>query len=140
MSSWCRLAVLYALLAAGGAAWADTVLVNGWASPVTQLTKEQAARLYTGRLVDPPEGIVLRPLDLPAGPLRDEFYILLTGKNPSQIRAYWSRLVFSGQAVPPHEAKNPAEVRALVAKYPDLVGYLPESEVSGKVRILLRFE
>jgi len=140
MPGWRGLAVLCALLTAACAVHADPVLVNGWVSPIARLTREEAARLYTGRLVGQSERLVLRPLDLPAGALRDEFYLRLTGKNPNQIRAYWSRLVFSGQAAPPHEAATPAEVRALVAKYPDLVGYLPETEVDGSVRVLLRVE
>jgi hypothetical protein len=140
MPGWWRWAVLWALLVAGHPAQAEPVLVNGWASPVVRLTREEAVRLYTGRLVGQSEGGLLRPLDLPAGSVRDEFYQRLTGKNPNQIRAYWSRLVFSGQAVPPHEAANVAEVRALVTRYPDLVGYLPEAEVDGSVRVLLRLE
>jgi hypothetical protein len=39
-------------------------------------------------------------VDLPNGQVRDEFYLKLTGKNPAQIQAYWSRLVFTGRALP----------------------------------------
>lgn len=135
-----RLLLLLVLVAARPAAGAELVLVVGRASPIVQLPREQAERLYLGRLVALPDGLVLRPVDLPAGPLRDQLYQRLTGKNPNQIRAYWSRLVFAGQAMPPREAASPAEVRALVAKFPDLVGYLPNSEVDASVRVLLRVE
>lgn len=140
MATLIRLLALCALLSMAQAALADLVLVSGRASPIVQLTREQAERLYLGRLGALPDGAPVNPLDLPAGPLRDQFYQRLTGKNPNQIRAYWSRLVFAGRAAPPREAASPAEVRSLVAKYPDLVGYLPESEVDGSVRILLRVD
>jgi hypothetical protein len=135
-----RLLLLFALAGAPPAALADLVLVSGRTSPITQMSLEQAERLYLGRLAALPDGAPVHPLDLPAGALRDQFYQRLTGKNPNQIRAYWSRLVFAGRAAPPREAASPAEVRSLVAKYPDLVGYLPAAEVDGSVRILLRIE
>src|SRR5574337_240599 len=140
MASVCRLLVLAALLGAARAAMADPVLVSGRGSPIAQLSREQAERLYLGRLTVLPDGVVANPVDMPAGPLRDQFYQRLTGKNPNQIRAYWSRLVFAGRAAPPREVASPAEVRALVAKHPDLVGYLPEGEVDASVRVLLRIE
>lgn len=135
-----RCLLLLALLGGPGLAWADLVLVCGRGSPIVQLNREQAERLYLGRLAALPEGATVHPVDLPAGPLRDQFYQKLTGKNPNQIRAYWSRQVFAGRAVPPREADNPAELRALVASHPDLVGYLPESDVDGSVRVLLKIE
>jgi hypothetical protein len=140
MAQSCRLLLLCALLGMAQAAVAELVLVSGRASPVTALSREQAERLYLGRLTALPDGAVVNPVDLPAGALRDQFYLRLTGKNPNQIRAYWSRLVFAGRAAPPPEAASPAELRALVARHPDLVGYLPESEVDGSVRVLLRID
>lgn len=140
MSRLCRLLALLTLVGHAPAVLAQLVLVCGRASPIVQLTREQAERLYLGRLGVLPDGAVVHPLDLPAGPLRDQFYLRLTGKNPNQIRAYWSRLVFAGRAAPPREAASPAEVRALVASHPDLVGYVPESEVDGAMRVLLRVE
>jgi hypothetical protein len=135
-----RLLLLLVLLAAATPALAQLVLICGLASPIGTLTREQAERLFLGRLGALPEGLVVHPLDLPAGPLRDQFYLRLTGKNPNQIRAHWSRLVFTGRAAPPREAASAAEVRALVARHPDLVGYLPASELDAGVRVLLRVE
>lgn len=140
MARLARLLILIGLLGGAGAALADIVIVCGRASPIAQITREQAERLYLGRLAVTPEGAPVNLLDLPTGPVRDQFYLRLTGKNPNQIRAYWSRLVFAGRAAPPREATSAAEVRDLVARYPDLVGYIPAAEVDGTLRVLLRVD
>lgn len=107
---------------------------------MVEVSREQAERLFLGRLEALPDGVVINPVDLPQGPIRDQFYLRLTGKNPNQIRAYWSRLVFAGRAVPPKQAQSVAEVKSLVNKFTDLVGYIPIAEVDNTVRVLLRIE
>ncbi|MBL8446627.1 MAG: hypothetical protein JNJ44_04345 [Zoogloeaceae bacterium] len=122
------------------AAPSDLAIVSGKSSPAVEISREQAERLFLGRLDALPDGAVVNPVDLPPGPVRDQFYLHLTGKNPNQIRAYWSRLVFAGRAVPPKQAQSVAEVKSLVNKFNDLIGYIPISDVDNSVRVLLRIE
>jgi hypothetical protein len=141
MAGIARLALLVALLLGGaGAAMADIVIVCGRTSPITEMSRDQAERLYLGRLSALPSGAPVSPVDLPVGAVREQFYHSLTGKNPNQIRAYWSRQVFAGRAAPPREAASVAEVRSLLAKYPDLVGYLPAGDVDVTMRVLLKVD
>ena len=62
----------------------------------------------------------------------------MTGKNPAQIQAYWSRLVFTGRALPPREARSMAEARQWLTDTPNLIGYLDRNEPTAGMRILLR--
>lgn len=117
---------------------AQIVVVAGAQSPLPVLTFTQAEQFYLGRALTLPDGVVVTLADLPAGPIRDEFYQLLTHKNPSQIRAHWSRMVFTGRALPPQEAGSVAQLRQWLASQPNLVGYMPAAEADARVRILLR--
>lgn len=120
-------------------AGAEIIVVSDSLSPIRTLTREQAEQLYLGRTRSLPDGIAVGLVDLPAGAVRDRFYELLTGKNPSQTRAYWSRQVFTGRALPPKEAGSVAEAIAWVAANPNLIAYLPESAAMDKrLRVLLR--
>ena len=120
-------------------AGAEIIVVSDSLSPIRTLTREQAEQLYLGRTRSLPDGIAVGLVDLPAGTVRDRFYELLTGKNPSQTRAYWSRQVFTGRALPPKEAGSVAEAIAWVAANPSLIAYLPESAATDKrLRVLLR--
>lgn len=121
-----------------GMASAQIVVVCGAQSPITNLTRQEAEQLYLGRSNKLSSGIAVTLTDLPNGAIRDQFYEVLTGKNPSQIRAYWSRMVFTGRALPPQEAASAAEARNWLTLNPNLIAYLPAAEADAKVRILLR--
>ena len=128
-----------ALIALARPAAAETVIVCAPHSPITALTRNEAEQLYLGRTRKLAGGIAVTPVDLPAGAARDHFYRQLTGKNPGQIRAYWSRLVFTGRALPPPEAASAAEALAWLDANPDFIAYMPAQEVATRnVRVLLR--
>nr|WP_246264552.1 hypothetical protein [Aromatoleum toluvorans] len=117
---------------------AQIVIVAGAQSPLPVLTAAQVEQFYLGRAHTLADGVVVTLADLPAGPARDEFYQLLTHKNPSQIRAHWSRMVFTGRALPPQEAGSVAQLRQWLASQPNLIGYMPAAEADAHVRVLLR--
>ena len=103
----------------------DMVLVSARAGGLAALDRETAVQLYIGRSTALPDGRSARLIDLPAGPERDLFYLQLTGKNPSQIRAYWSRLVFTGRAHPPQEALDIDDAIRRVLADRNALAYLP---------------
>jgi len=93
--------LLLAALLASGPNRAEILIVTSNRSGPIELTQEQAEKLYLGRSTTLSDGSSASLVDLPNGSVRDEFYLKLTGKNPAQIQAYWSRLVFTGRALPP---------------------------------------
>lgn len=118
----------------------DIVLVAGRDGVIPDIGRDEAEQLFLGRLNALRDGTPVRLHDLPPGPIRDGFYRRMTGKNAVQTRAYWSRLVFTGRARPPREVSGPEELRAVLAADPNAIGYLPESDVSEELRILLRVD
>lgn len=123
---------------ASGEAMADIVLVTAADGPIVQISREEAEQLFLGRLSALRDGTPVRLLDLPTGAIRDDFYLKLIGKNSIQTRAYWSRMVFTGRARPPREVADEAELRALMARDANLIGYVAESELTPDLRVLLR--
>ena len=137
-----RVLILLVALSFGQAARAQgVVLVSARAGGIAEVDRETAAQLYLGRRTSLPDGRSARLLDLPAGPERDLFYERLTAKNPSQIRAYWSRMVFTGRAHPPHEANDQEDALRRVLTDPSALAYLPAASVVGQpLNVLLRLE
>jgi hypothetical protein len=134
---------MLALAHAGGAqAQAQTLaVVSAREGGATELDRESVEQLYLGRLTTLPNGRAVTLVDLPAGPIRDRFYFQLTRKNPSQIRAYWSRLVFTGRAQPPREATDANEALRIVLSTPGAIAYLPlEAALDPSLVILLRLD
>ena len=118
---------------------ADLVIVTGSNSSITSLTETEVRQLFSGHLrtID---GQRVQPLDLPgtAQP-REDFYRKLMGRTSEQMRAYWTRLIFTGQGKPPREVSNTQELTTLVSSG-EYVGYLPEEAVSGDLRVLYRLK
>ena len=120
------------------ASMAQVVVVVGAKSAASALTLEQAAGLYLGKTDQLPGVGVALLLDQPdAGSVREHFYTKVTGKSASQVKAAWSRLVFSGKATPPKEVGNSAEVKKLVSTNQNAIGYMEKSAVDGSVKVLL---
>lgn len=119
-------------------AWAQLVVVGSPDLSISRLSAEEAAQFFLGRRKTLDDGTPVTLVDLPAGAARDRFYQQLTDKNPSQIRAYWSRLVFTGRALPPLEAPSAQDARKWIAAGPHTIGYLPEAEAGKDLRVLLR--
>lgn len=99
------------------------------------VTKVDIARLYTGR------SSVLQPVNLPeSDPKRAIFDDQAVGRSSAQLKAYWSRLVFTGKGTPPPELNNDAEVIAFVAENLYGIGYIDASNVTDEVRVLFILE
>lgn len=59
------------------------------------------------------------------------------GKSSSQLKAYWSKLVFTGKGTPPPELPSSAEAVAKVAADPTAVAYVDKSAVTSEVKVVL---
>ena len=120
------------------AAMAQVAVVVGAKSPAAALSAEQAAGLFLGKSDQlPGVGTALLLDQGESSAVREQFYTKVTGKSSSQVKAAWSRLVFSGKATPPKEIASSAEVKHLVATNPNAVGYIEKSAVDGTVKVLL---
>ncbi len=71
---------------------------------------------------------------------REAFNDKVLGKSSSQLKAYWSRLIFTGKGTPPKESGSDADVVSLVAKNPNLVGYVDAAAVDGSVKVVYTFQ
>jgi ABC-type phosphate transport system substrate-binding protein len=130
--------IALALSMGTGPAAADMVAVVSSKSPVTALTKNQVVDIFLGKTSRFPDGEQAIPIDQVEGSAaRDEFYTKFTGKSAAQIKAHWSKIIFTGRGQPPKEVPNNAEVKKLVVQNPRTIGYIERSLVDGTVRVIL---
>jgi ABC-type phosphate transport system substrate-binding protein len=136
----CRLGLLVIGLALSlgcGAAAAGLVAVVSARSPVTALSKNQITDIFLGKANAFPDGEKAVPIDQSESPARDEFYDRIVGKSPAQMKAYWSKLIFTGRGQPPREVANSMEVKKKVIENPNAIGYIDQNLVDDSVRVLL---
>ena len=112
-------------------ALAEVVVVVNPKAAESTLGKEQVAQFFLGR------STAMTPIDQPDGtPLRAEFYKKVTDKDASQVKALWSKLVFTGKATMPKEVADSAAVKAAVAANPKAIGYIDKSAVDATVKVV----
>jgi hypothetical protein len=129
-------AVLLTALAASTAA-ADVVAVVSVKSAVSAASPQQIADIYLGRTSRFPDGTLAVPCDLAEGsPTREEFYTKVVGKSSAQMKAHWSKIIFTGRGQPPREVANSDEAKKLVQSNPQAVCYIDKSAVDRTVNVL----
>lgn len=69
-------------------------------------------------------------------PAKEAFYAGVTSKNESQLKSYWSGLIFTGRGQPLPSVADDAAVVAKVAAEADAIGYVDASAVNGSVKVL----
>ena len=122
----------------GGTTMAEVVAVVSSKSPLTDLSKNQVVDIFLGRVSRFPDGEQALPIDQAEGSAaRDEFYARFAGKSAAQIKAHWAKIIFTGRGQPPEEASNSIEVKKLVIKKPNAIGYIEKTMVDGSVKVLL---
>lgn len=114
---------------AAAAANAEVVVIVSAKSSATTMTADEIANIYLGK------STAMKPVDN-ATPVRAQFYTQVAGKDEAQVKAIWSKLVFTGKATPPKELASSADVVKAVAGDPNAIGYIDKAAVDGSVKVV----
>jgi ABC-type phosphate transport system substrate-binding protein len=132
------LAGLVLWLAAGSAAAADVVAVVSTKSSVDTLSRSQVMDLFLGKSSRFPGGRAAVPVDQAEGSdARNAFYLTFADKSPAQMKAHWSKVIFTGRGQPPQAVASGVLVKKVLAGNPGAIGYLERSEVDDSVKVVL---
>ena len=132
------LVLLLAVSTLASTAQADVVVIVSAKSHITSLTREQTAKIFLGKASNFPDDSDALPIDQAEGSaIRDEFYSKVVHKSPSQLTAYWAKVIFTGDGRPPAILESNLNVKKAVAKNPNAIGYIDKSDVDKSVRVIL---
>ncbi|WP_374360165.1 hypothetical protein [Pseudoduganella danionis] len=110
---------------------AEIVVIVNPKNPATRMFSEQAGQFFLGK------STLFTPIEHTDGPLRNEFYKKVLDKDATQVKAIWSKLVFTGKATAPKELSSSAEVKKAVAADVSAIGYIEKSQVDDTVKVIL---
>ena len=123
--------------AAAEAGARDPVIVVSAKNPLSTLRRAQVAAIFLAQTDRFPDGAAAVALDLPPGnALRDAFYRRVADRSPALMKAYWSKMVFTGRGQPPREMHSSAAVRRMVAGNPAMIGYIDRAALDASVKAL----
>jgi len=117
---------------------ADIVAVVSSKSPITALSKNQVMDIFLGKRTRFPDGSSAIPIDQAEGSAaRVEFYTRFADMSPAQVKAFWSKIIFTGRGQPPRTAASSLEAKKLLIADPSTIGYIDQSLVDASVRVVL---
>jgi len=105
-------------------------------SPLTPISQHEVVDLFLGKYKSS-HNVQVKPLDNKDGALRDRFYSAVANMSAMRVKAYWSRIVFSGQGRPPHEISS-AEAGSWLTNDTGALTYLPLNQVGDDMKIIFR--
>lgn len=135
--------IIICLLCLAVVARADIAVIVHPDNPVPSMTQQEVSNLYLGRTrsfgVDGhnPASIYEQPAD---SSLREVFYRALNGMDIKQLDAYWARLRFSGEVLPPAPLPDSRSVVDAVSRRRNAIGYVDATTVSSSVKVVLRLK
>jgi ABC-type phosphate transport system substrate-binding protein len=122
---------LISIAGASSATLADVAVIVSKNSPAATLTADQVSQIYLGK------SKALTPIDnAEKSSVRNEFYSKVAGKDEAQVKAIWSKLVFTGKGTPPKSLGSSAEVLKAVADNANAIGYVERSAVDATVKVI----
>ncbi len=130
-------AIGFALSLGCSAAVSNVVVVVSAQSTVMVLSQSEIVDIFMGNTRVLPNGDKAMPIDQAEGSsIRDEFYAKFAGKSAAQMKAHWSRIIFTGRGHPPKEAALDGEAKKRIVDNPNAIGYLDPRLVDSSVRVL----
>jgi ABC-type phosphate transport system substrate-binding protein len=98
------------------------------------------SKIYLGREKSFADGSSVIPMSLSeSAAASSAFNEKVLKKSSSQLKAYWSKLVFTGKGTPPKEVPTDDEMVKLVAGNPSLMGYVDAAKVDASVKVVFKF-
>lgn len=120
-------------------AFAEIAVITNTGTGVSSLNAKQVKAIFLKKAKTFPDGAAVVPGDQAEGSsIRDDFGKKVLKKKPKQLKAYWSKRVFSGKAMPPTKIGDDAAVKAWIAKTPGSIAYIDAGAVDNTVKVLLK--
>lgn len=126
------LTALAALASEASAGSTTIVVVVNSANPISSMSKGQLSSIYKAKTTEFPGGATAAVVNLPPdSQIRQDFDKAVLNMSPDEVKRYWIDVkIRSGGAAPP-KLSNSAAVARHIARNPNGLGYLPESEAKG---------
>ena len=107
-------------------------------SNTNTIDADVVTRIFLGRDKTFPDGSQVLPIaQSDSAAASAEFNEKVLNRSSSQLKAYWSKLVFTGKGTAPKETENDAEMLQLIASNPNLIGYVSAASVNDSVKVIL---
>ncbi len=102
---------------------------------------KEISKIFLGKAKSFPNGSSAIPINQPENSkITSAFNREVLNKSSSQLKAYWSKLVFTGKGTPPRSVDSDTEVLELVTNNPNLIGFVSSASLNDNVKVIASFK
>lgn len=107
---------------------------NGVVVSQREIDQARISRIYMGQSRE-----LIAVNQAEGSAVRQAFEAEVIGRSPEQIKAHWSRLVFTGRAAELRQVDSDEAVLEFVRSNPGTIGYIEDASKAEGLTILLEF-
>lgn len=134
-----RIGFLFALISLPFSAYSEVAVVVH-ISNSSSFDNNTVSRIYLGKARTFENGTTAIPISQDdRSPITADFNKVVLKKSSSQLKAYWSKLVFTGKGTPPRSVENDQQVLELVSANPNIIGFVALENVTSTVKVIATF-
>ncbi len=134
-----KLMSIFLLLAASCVAAADVAVVVS-VDNASAVSTDDLKRIFLGKQKKYSGGDSIELiLQNASNTLDGEFNEKVLSRSPKQMKAYWSKLIFTGKGSEPKRVAGDADVVAAIAASPNAIGYVEPASVNDSVKVVATF-
>jgi ABC-type phosphate transport system substrate-binding protein len=118
---------------------AGLVVIVHISSPVHVLSANDLRAVFTRVLRNWPDGTPVTAINFAPGVLeRAVFDRVVLGMDPDDVAEFWVDQMIRGDSPPPRQLSSAAAIVDLVSRTPGAIGYIPESKLRPRVKVVAR--
>ncbi|MDO8291184.1 MAG: hypothetical protein Q7T44_18380 [Parvibaculum sp.] len=115
----------------------DIVVIVSSLNSVKTLTRDHVEDIFLGRMQQFPNEQRAVPIDQAEGlAVREHFNMEMLGRTSAQVRAHWSRILFTGRGRPPRSVASNEDMLHAVAADTHAIGYIERRFVDDSVVVV----
>ncbi|WP_434928324.1 phosphate ABC transporter substrate-binding protein [Shewanella sp. HL-SH8] len=109
-------------------------------SNADSIDQKYIENIYLGKVKSFPSGEQVVPINMDASQAAKEtFDSAVLSKSASQLKAYWSKKMFTGKGTPPKEVSSTEDMIKLISSNPSMIGYIDSGSVNDTVKVVAEF-
>lgn len=128
--------ILFVLIClASTAAFAEVVVIANNGVSETSMTKEKIKNIFLGKIVKWQDGGRIHFVTL-KGDVHKDFLKAYVGRNASQYKTYWKKIMFTGKGSMPKTFSTEQEMVQYVANTEGAIGYIDKNTATENVKTI----
>ncbi|HIP54890.1 MAG TPA: hypothetical protein EYH11_05405 [Sulfurimonas autotrophica] len=121
--------------------YGEVVVVTNTHSNIETLDKQSVRSIFLGKKQFLSNGQRITIVDQERdSEVFTPFYIIATGKRPSQLSKYRIKRIFTGEMKTPKEVSSSSELIDFLINHKNSIGYLKKSELTPELKVLYTLE